>query len=313
MVLPTRSAEISQLRRRAQAIARGLAAKLRGTAVTVQPATEIANRLTEADGLARAARFDEAARAFDAALSEAAHEPHRIVDGPLLVSALVRRASIAVARNETHTAEHLLARALRYDPAFQLTALEERPRLLGVVADQRKHLGERPPLGREDLGAACDSDVLVVLRVLSRDSTEVLRLDRCALVSQQILGADDDAVVAALAAGPSSAPSAAVTPARPQSKVLRWLPWVSLSLGLAALATGAGLAGSVDPEYQRLLGSCGRTMSCLPVQYADLRTRETAGWAMLAVGGTLTIVGITLGIVARRGRPKHADRLSISF
>jgi tetratricopeptide (TPR) repeat protein len=81
-------------------------------------------------------------------------------------------------------------------------------------------------------------------------------------------------------------------------------------IGVALVATGAGLVGSVGPDYDALDRRWrleGPTPSV--TQAADsLRAREIAGWAILGVGGAALVADVALWIVARRHGGAHADR-----
>lgn len=81
-------------------------------------------------------------------------------------------------------------------------------------------------------------------------------------------------------------------------------------VGVALVATGAGLVGSVGPDYDALdrrWRSEGPTPSV--TQAADaLRGREIAGWVVLGVGGAALVADVALWIVARRHGGAHAER-----
>jgi tetratricopeptide (TPR) repeat protein len=73
-------------------------------------------------------------------------------------------------------------------------------------------------------------------------------------------------------------------------------------VSLALLATGAGLVGSVGPDYDaldrrwRMEGPTAGVRSSAD----SLRAREIAGWTVLGVGAAAAVVDVALIIVARR-------------
>ena len=104
-------------------------------------------------------------------------------------------------------------------------------------------------------------------------------------------------------AQPTEAPPPTRTDApRPHYTV----PIVVGVVGVALVGAGAGLVGSVGPDYDALDRRWrleGPTMSV--TQQADsLRGREIAGWVLLGSGGAALVADVALWIVAR----KHARR-----
>ena len=84
------------------------------------------------------------------------------------------------------------------------------------------------------------------------------------------------------------------------------MPIVVGVIGVALVGAGAGLVGSVGPDYDALDRRWrveGPTASV--TQQADsLRGREIAGWVLLGTGGAALVADVALWIVAR----KHARR-----
>jgi tetratricopeptide (TPR) repeat protein len=83
----------------------------------------------------------------------------------------------------------------------------------------------------------------------------------------------------------------------------RWLaPGLVLGAAVAVATVGAGLLGSVKPDYDQLVMEC--PGFCPPNRYEGLQARADAGYAMLAVAGAIAVVDLALwGVAARRGRP----------
>src|SRR5262245_43717359 len=116
--LPSRRVPVAELEARAQALAAKLAAQAGGQVVDParKPRVELA-ALAQARSLALSGEVDQAALLYDVALGEGARIPHRLADPASLITALIKRASISLARGESARAEALLERVLRYDPA----------------------------------------------------------------------------------------------------------------------------------------------------------------------------------------------------
>jgi tetratricopeptide (TPR) repeat protein len=103
---------------------------------------------------------------------------------------------------------------------------------------------------------------------------------------------------------PASSPSPSPSPAAEAPRPRYTAPIVVGVVGVALLATGAGLVGSIGPDYDALERrwmiegpSAGVTSTA-----DSLHAREVAGWALLAAGGAAVIADVALWIVARRHR-----------
>jgi tetratricopeptide (TPR) repeat protein len=73
-------------------------------------------------------------------------------------------------------------------------------------------------------------------------------------------------------------------------------------VSLALLATGAGLAGSIGPDYDALdrRWRIDGPTADIRQQADSLRARELAGWTLLGAGAAAAVVDVALIIVARR-------------
>lgn len=84
------------------------------------------------------------------------------------------------------------------------------------------------------------------------------------------------------------------------------VPIVVGVIGVALVGAGAGLVGSVGPDYDALdrRWSVEGPTASVTQQADSLRGREIAGWVLLGTGGAALVADVALWIVAR----KHARR-----
>ena len=107
------------------------------------------------------------------------------------------------------------------------------------------------------------------------------------------------------AASPSTTPPPSITTpssAADRPRLRLAVPIVVGVAGVALTATGAGLVGSVGPDYdalQRRWQAQGPT-SAVVASADSLRAREIAGWTLLGIGGAALVADVALWIVARR-------------
>ncbi len=234
---------------------------------------ELVAPFERAKSLARRAMFDEAAVAFDELIGRALRAPQRVDAPAQLISSMVARISIAIARHEPRRASELLDRLLRFDPAVSLPADEDEPGIHAQLQIARKKLGPQPTIGADELGAACRAaDVLVVARTLEGGRVELTRFDDCRQVARiEIVGGDDHAAAAALA--PSTLPHGSVelTPANP--------PAVAHEVD----SSNAVATPPVD----------------LPARRSNARAERIAGWATIGVGAGALVLGATFAGLAK--------------
>ena len=307
---PTRSIETPAHQARVFRIAERLAQKLSYAPPTdpKQSLIDLSGRFSRAQASFLAGRLDDAAREFDSALAEAESAPHRLASGAELITAHMTRASIALARGERALAQHLLERALRYDPGLTLTVTEENPALATALADARTRLPMPPPISSTDLGALCEGErLLVVGRALGVDSIEWSRVDGCRNVATVVLPAGtSDEEVASLILDPTAGSSRKeITPRRPR----RLWP---LAVGTSAAGLGLAISGSVlvglaAQEYDQLKRGCGVDATCHASLTSDWNARENAGWALLGIGGAALVGGVIWAIVDAK---RHSQRLA---
>lgn len=242
--LPSRR-PVAALRAQADDVTRALAARL-GVGVEPRPDPAAQRALPElASGLElwAAGDLDRAAELLDRGLTAGAASPHRVADPRLFVTAHVARASIALARGEPHIADHLLRRAVEYDPVFALQPGERSPRVERALLDVREQLGARPELRVETLGDACAGAVAVVARDLPDGSTEFLRFDDCRLVGSVVATARQPADAVAAALAPIGRPP-------PEDRPFYESPWFWAGTAAVAVLGGTALyfATRDDPE-----------------------------------------------------------------
>jgi tetratricopeptide (TPR) repeat protein len=104
-------------------------------------------------------------------------------------------------------------------------------------------------------------------------------------------------------APPVAAPAAVIAPPPSKPHPLRRRA-AAIALGgfsLLSLTTGAGLAGSVEPEYARLEGEC-TLRPCSAADWSWLKSRADAGNAflVLGVGAALADAGLWIWLERRR-------------
>jgi hypothetical protein len=229
---------------------------------------ELVAPFERAKSLARRAMFDDAAVAFDELIGRALRAPQRVDAPAQLISSLVARISIAIARQEPRRASELLDRLLRYDPAVSLPAEEDEPGIHAQLQLARKKLGPQPSIGAEELGAACRAaDVLVVARTLDKGRVELSRFDDCRQVARtEILDGDEHAAASALAT--SSTASGAV-----ESMASERPP----------------LASKVDPP--KMVPAPRDTPSSQ--RPSNAHAERAAGWATIGVGAGALVLGAT--------------------
>lgn len=107
---------------------------------------------------------------------------------------------------------------------------------------------------------------------------------------------------------------------RIKRRMARWIPWLTFSVGVAALAVGIPLGvkgrGDLADYDERVAEHCaglpggGCTSEQLPQSLKDLhargRTLQNASYAIIAVGGAVTATGILL-LILNRGRKVEAS------
>jgi hypothetical protein len=234
---------------------------------------ELVAPFERAKSLARRAMFDEAAVAFDELIGRGLRAPQRVDAPAQLISSMVARISIAVARHEPRRAAELLDRLLRFDPAVSLPADEDEPGIHAQLQLLRKKLGPQPTIGADELGAACRAaDVLVVARTLDGGRVELTRFDDCRQVARtELVGGDDHAAAAALAPTTLAHGAVELTPANP--------PAVAHELDSA----NAVSTPPVDSRSQR----------------SNARAERIAGWATIGVGAGALVLGATFAGLAK--------------
>jgi hypothetical protein len=307
LTLPTRNADAQALARIADGVAEALARKTGGRVAALPPASDLdlAQRLERARRLADHGAVDEAALTFDAVLERAAVAGAPAGEGPLLVTASVERAAIALARGEPRRAEALLSRLLRDDPTFTLLHQEESPRLRAAFEAVRQRLGAEPAITAADVAQACGAgpEVLLVVRLRQaglKESIEVVRFDRCRIVARVVAPTADGPAEIADRLLPASSPPP--LPSTPPPRRTRWAPWALVAGGALIAVTGAILVGVAEGERERVAAtSCGMARTCDPASYRSWALAQDAGWGVLAAGGVVLGGGIVWGLVDRRG------------
>jgi hypothetical protein len=309
-VLPSRRADRAATIERTEKITAAVRERLSALAVADPKRSGrlvyLAHLLEHAQALAIAAKLDEAAGAFDSALADGVRGIDRLANPQAFVTAHFQRVSIAFARNEGARADDLLARVIRYDPTVALVGEENRPRMQAALETAKKRLGERPELRAEDLGDACRAaDTVLIARVLDEPGAalEIVRYDRCVrAASVTSTSMESDAAIAAELA-PGAPPVAIAKPAAQPRKKIYVAPLVLAVSSVALIGAGAGLVGWANSDYDRLLGQCGNAGACAPSAYSSAHAGETAGYALLGIGGAAAATSLIVWLVERRPRP----------
>lgn len=181
VVMPTRDAS-QKLQKRSLEVGHAAARLMAGSVVKETPHSKVDAAMTRSLGkaqeLASAGALDEAAATFDLALAHWSRNPQNI-DGGILLSAMLERTTIALARKEEDLAVSLLSQALRYNPGLSLRPSERRPSMQEAMSQAKvQDLSLRPV----DLGQACQAgaEILIVSRE-TETGIEFLRFDRCSL------------------------------------------------------------------------------------------------------------------------------------
>jgi tetratricopeptide (TPR) repeat protein len=103
------------------------------------------------------------------------------------------------------------------------------------------------------------------------------------------------------APGPATTPVSAVVPPSPSDAAHAYRgPAIVGAVGLAALAVGLGLYGSVGHDYDLLEQGC--APACAPSRWEGLRARERAGLGLVIAGGVVAIADIAYFAVVGRSR-----------
>ncbi len=233
--LPSRHARAATLSIKVQRVTESLARAEGATVASDSTAVDVADTqaiFVRGQQLAVDGKLDDAAELLDGALASAAQTPHRFASSTTVVDAHVVRASIALARGETDTADALIERVMRWDPTFALSDAERTPRLIAAVTRVRARVGEMPELRPEDLGGACALGDIVVARYLPDGSVDVSRYRDCRRTSQVRAPDASTLVLPTLGAPPLSAPGTRAD--RPVWK----RGWFWIAAGIAVGATG---------------------------------------------------------------------------
>jgi hypothetical protein len=308
VVLPSRGPDAGALRDRAHAVAGSVAARLGLPLSSTRGgrALEITIRLRRARQLALAGSIDEAAALMDPTLEEAA----RAIDeldtsaGSELVTAIVRRVVIGLARGEVALARRLLARVLRYDPTFELLPGEGSPQVRAALDDLRNQAGGDSALEPADLGDVCArTSVILAARASSaRPAIELSRFDECRLVAHALVRAVDEAsAVAALSQVIPERRSDAGNDARARGRKIAGA--IMGGAGLALAATGAYFAAHAA-ALKGSLDNCTAASPCpgqvLLSQGGDFDRSRIAASALLPVGAALVVAGALVYALASR-------------
>lgn len=312
IALPTR--RTTSLALRAREVATALAQLDHDLQLVVhdQP-LDLSRPFGRAELLYSQARFDQSASVLDAALDQAAPIPHRIADPAALVSAMVKRISIAIARGESARSEELIARLLHYDPASALLPAEDDPRTHAALEVVRSKLGPSPPLGPDVLAELCRvAAVVIVARAVEAEGVEFIRYDRCRIVAQfRALTASDDVRAAAQLVVhsaerplPGTAASRPINAAEPPrfARPMVVAGAATLGVGIAAITAGGvffALAKSSSDELNR-------TPENAPYNADldhELHRRQQIGAVSLALGATAAATGTVLLVIGLR--PSH--------
>jgi hypothetical protein len=313
VVLPSRRPDAGSLRDRVHAVAESVAARLGAAVVPTQTprSLDIVARLDRARHLALEGSIDEAAALMDPTLDEATRtiDALDVSAATELVTAVVRRAVIALARGEVALARRLLSRVLTYDPTFDLLPIERSPQVRAALDDVRRELGADRPLDPTDLGDACTHAAVIIVGRPSSTGTgatiELSRFDQCRLVARSTLSATDReaSAVATL--------SQAALPREPGDRERRLARGrmvggaVIALAGLALVATGAYYAAHAA-DLKGGLDRCTATAPCrgelLLSQGDDFdRSRITAS-TLLPVGVAALVASVVVFALAAKHR-----------
>jgi tetratricopeptide (TPR) repeat protein len=304
-------------------LARHLAADTLPDPRTSDRAISLASWLERGQALALAAKLDQAAQAFDAALADGLKDLDRLARPAELVMAHLQRASIYLAMNQAERAQSLIDRAHRYEPVLALVGQELRPRMRAALAAAQARQGPRPTLSAGDLGDACRvADVLVVARTIE-GGVEFLRFDHCVQIASAVSASpaqDDEAALKLVGAAalqlqphPPDLASHEASDLSLHGKPSRTMPLVLSAGAVALLATGGTLVALARSDYDDLLKQCGAAGDCAPDRYNGAKQKESIGYVLLGVGTAAAATAVIVWLVERRPRPATQVAYGLRF
>jgi hypothetical protein len=305
ILLPTRRADAPALRERLESVGHTFSERT-GQRLLEEPRQSlISSWLAEAAELDGKGEIDRASALFDRVIDEVRLAPQRIEPDRTanFVAAVVKRASIAIARNEPPAqAARLLSDLLLYDPTFTLLPNESSPPL-------RRAFDEAQPLAASArvivrLGGVCAGSTLLVGRAQDSGVLEISRFDNCQRIGNPVRLAPGDFSAESLL-GPKT-----VAPSTPRAGVAATVA-VSTAWLLAFVGAGGALVATAGKSYDALAATpCGQAHTCQDAESAGPRRDEQIGWSLIGVGLGGAMIAATVGGIVLSRKPAKQARVS---